>query len=46
MNDAIKPSPEGGGVDPGARHDLFQDEIVQNLGNLQISNRYAIEFRT
>ena len=43
MNDAIKPSPECRGVDPGARNDLVRDEIVQDFGNLQISNRYAIE---
>ena len=44
MNDAIKPPPECRGVDPGARNDLVRDEIVQDFGNLQISNRYAIEF--
>src|SRR5262249_7919859 len=43
VNNAIEPSPECRRVDAGARNDLLDDEIVKDLGNLQISNRHAIE---
>ena len=43
MNDAVKRLPERSGLDPGARNGFLHDEIVQDFGNLQISNRNAIE---
>jgi hypothetical protein len=43
VDDAIKPAPESRWVDGSARNHFVHDEIVQDLGYFQISNRYAIE---
>ena len=45
MENAFKPLPKRESLDPRARNDLSDDEIVEDLSNLQAPNGYALDFR-
>jgi hypothetical protein len=45
VNDAIKPLPKRRGPDSAAGNDLADDEIMEDFGNLQAGNGYALDFR-
>ena len=45
MDDLIETLPERRGIDPGARNDFIDDEVMEDFRNLQTGNGYALNFR-